>query len=863
MPFNRENAARVLPRPGNPSKEAVECLASFFLEQLRQNKISNEQFAILDRADFDQDNKARGSSKARFYDDTPRALTRRKNIIRNYVNRSRIHGVDLVPAIEHLLEKDSDGDGRGDQKLLRLVNKLGFNLEFYTTFRKRAIARLLERARDRARAKAIYTGEEVEADIQNPSEMEIKAEIDRMCAILQLQNEHEKPALELLANTAYQPQDPNRPVLKLFFDNDGHVCYESSLAAHLVPAAPAAQARPQAAAKPANNYMNNANIFGNYYDSPQGRRPLPGQFPSQFPKSGHIQGQAPAFAAQPGRPSFEQSIGVIVGIFGSFLAKFFEMLMGARKQSETVLKNANPYRPLALDEQRGYNADLFEDFRTKLSDENKRNRLVQAWREANTAAERATVIASLKESLADARLHEDLQTLNFKLCLRSLEEDVIPKDAAPARNIRDAARNRPLDKAHLLSLWRQGPEKRRKALHILHQYMAERGLYRQMEESLRDLEYSTKDGEFLSRSEMTVARKTYGEILNELHDIPLQEVSKDFSLRTYFNARQELLETIEGTEQKLAADKEKFQDEIAKIKSDYDTNCETRQKRQQEIVAEHKQMMERHPNPQKGSAEDRAISRLVTEYKAVNEELTQAKNKWELDQRTTEERHRSRIKAFGIALNLKLKRIQTEYTEALKLSVESEYIKRNRVKNAAEHQYVAQDRKRDRDRENRKTYADKESKDSKERIDLKNYADSNRIDRKQFADSNRNSGRVDRKQHADSSQVDRKPYAEAYEARQFRNRTKPNAEAQAASQFRNRMQAVNKQAADNAHRKDSHDQIDVLGMPLVANPAARQPVTPIFAAAPLNVLPNAEGLRNANAQGSPRVFADGSSNSVR
>lgn len=732
MPFNRANSARVLSRAANsgeqsvnpnqesanPSQQSVECLAHFIVEHFKQNKISDRQFAILDRARFDRLQKNKAKDKARpaaarveLYDNRPQSLLQRRNFLLIDLVTNRKNGEDLVSDLEYLLEQESDQEGRGSQKFLKLVNKLGFNLEFYTSFRKRAIANLMERARDRARKKAELLGLDEEPDNQVPTQTEVDAEIAQMLAILKINPNdvdnaaYAEPARELLANSGYQSNDPNRPVLKLFFEDDGNVSFEYPVVprAPVPPVAPLPAVAPAAASPvgrapedPQNpvaihnkriqeknaanalvrkrradvnapdartdaasekNYISNADIFGKYYDTPRIERP----------------GQP----VQAAKPTFMQSLGNLLGIFGAFLAKFFEMLMGAKKQSDVVLKNANPNRPLGNEELGEHNADLFEEYRTKLPDENTRNRLVVAWREAKTSEERARVITSLKDELNDARLNEELQTLDFKLCVRNLTDSAAHL-GTPGADGKKAQ----LDKTHLFSLWRQGPAKRKEALHTLHDYMAAKGLYLEMDESLKSLEYMTKDTGMLTHLAMQPARQTYANLLNDLNSVPLHEADNGYRKNNY-EVRQALLKAIGDCENKLSKDNAEYEKTAAELKNAQSTlsQCQERERTLREVGLK--------LNAEGAQPNDPRRQKLAREYREANQTLGLAQANFTAARNAVtaaEKRRTDNLQAEAPALNKALSDIGTRINNQLKPKDEVARIKANRAKMAADHQ---------------------------------------------------------------------------------------------------------------------------------------------------------------------------------
>ncbi len=699
MPFDINRQAKVTSEPNNPGRQSVECLAYFFLEQLRQGNISNEQFKVYDHAHFERLKKKNHPSVANtpIYDNRPEVVTTKKEQLLRKINRNLENPdvnekelEEVISNLEYLMKKEFNVSGKGDEKFLRVVNKLGFNLEFYATFRKRALVNWTEGERERARQARLHN--KINPEARAATELDLQPEINRLQAVYK--HALDEPAKELLPYA--QAKDPNRPTLKLYFEDSGfadsdQVSFEfptanpirvgaaadpvpmfgfdgigidivddedpiqrhkrligrkaaikargpsgsgrfgktpaAAASAAPVPAAAAsaalspapdsksskdsldssiayrgsvsslaadqdddyrdckdekdvaelttagkAAAFAAAAAAPAavnrkdrgdiveepaavadrtpKDYRNNGNIFGTYYDSPKILQP-----------GEDIQAQ---------RPSFAQSLTVLVGVFGAFLTKIIEVIMGF---SEDKSKNANPHRDLDSEELQKEKADLFDDYRKKLTDEAVRNKLVEDWRAAKTAAERDQVIESLKDKLAsaaDVDLSEDLQTLNFKLCLRKLDDVKVKSEARRAPSAGAAAPKAKWsnEKSYLSRLWRGGWH--HLALNRLHGFMAEEGLYFEMDESLRGLEYAIKDKGLLAHPGMREAQALYGKILEEIHCVDLREASEidhRFPKQCY-EVRQAMLNAIAKTELDMDT-RIKDDPEVKKLQSEY------------------------------------------------------------------------------------------------------------------------------------------------------------------------------------------------------------------------------------------------------------------------------------------------------
>lgn len=810
MPFDMNKQARVTSEPGNPSKQSVECLAHFFLEQLRQDKISNEQFIVLDRARFERLKEVNGFQEnnpllagERLYDDRPDNVVLRKGQLYRKINQERENldtigkeFEEIMADFEYLVKKESSGSGKSDEKFLRVVNKLGFNLEVYATFRKRALVNWTEKERERARQAKLYS--RVDPEEGTPTELELQAEIKRLEAAHK--HELDEPAAELLPYM--QPKLLNKSALKLYFEDSGNVSFEFPVANPVgadaaarpgprlglglgmveededhvqlhnarirrkeaekarqrsslkhVPGAAAASAglskkpvdfdpkryvMPSSSAgaaaaaadssahvdrkhakdadesrlasafdseldedrdysddrgfddrdckdekdvaeretlgasagkaartkhkrsrdyagasssldagadksgtaaptagKAQKNYMDNGNLFGTYYNTP--RVLQPGE-DTQTPK-----------------PTFWESLTQILGVFGAFLAKIIDVFMG--KSEEYAEKSNNAHRVLDTKEP---NADLFEDYTKKLADEDVRHKLVDDWNAAKTPEERDSVMESLKDKLASALgvdMSEDLQTLNFKLCLRKLEgvEFETRETAASGSAGALAAKTIKLssdEKSELSRLWRTGL--RKQALDRLHGFMAKAGLYIEMDESLKALEYSTKDKGLLATKEMLEVRETYGKILNEIHYINLKEASeidREFPAQCY-QVRQNMLDAIDTVDKgfnKFIAEDAGVQKLLAECKAAED-NYAQHNTRFEELEALSK-------SGKIGKEHEEGFKVAYQQAKAQKEQAAQARN----DALTKVESAKQKIRGeFAKTLNANLNKIKKD-----------------------------------------------------------------------------------------------------------------------------------------------------------------------------------------------------------
>lgn len=574
MPFNRNHEAYASPHPGNPSRQALECFGYFFREQLQLGNVSYEKIAMLYRARFDRKpslNKNHDLDRSKFDDSKPNLTKFVFNLFNFKDRKEAVEG--LMEDFEYLMEGEAGEEG--SEKFLRLVNKFGFSLEFYSTFRKRALAALHDKGK------------------RNPTRSQIEEEIARQKKILK---GDACSAPDLFTSTAHQVKNAKTPTLKLFFDDKNNVSFE-----YPTRPAPAASKPVSGGANPANgskknkeeggeekhkkendsqektkhseeeinrckiafhnhqirqatakwkksnaaaatpvNYTNDANIFGTFYD----RKPV------QTPK-----------------PSLEQSLTSFFGFLSTIIAFIFDKLKGLQKESEQDTKNQNPYHALEGKDLEESNADLFEEYRNKLPNETIRNRLVAAWHASKNASGkkkeqlREKILSDLKNELANAGLGEDLQALNFKLCLRKLEKT-------------GYFQNVPYAKADLTTNWRQGGALRKQALNALHDHMATAGLFNEMEDSLRTLEYTTRDKGLLVANDKAAleARGLYAKMLKDLHDLPIHMLSTRLQADCY-KYRKAMLDAIQPVEQPFAQ-REQAKNEWDQQKQAFDTKVE-------------------------------------------------------------------------------------------------------------------------------------------------------------------------------------------------------------------------------------------------------------------------------------------------
>jgi hypothetical protein len=561
MPINPQLFAKALPHPGNPSKQAVECLGHFFIQQLKLGKVSDEKLAILIHA-----NRARLAA-ANAAGPIPNLVITQKDLEdfkRSFGVDARDgegeadgkgradlkQGEDLIPDLEYLLARETDL--RGSQKFLQLTSRLGFNLEIFTTFEARALAALSRKG------------------ISHPSKAQYEAELGQLQATMR--DEYSTP--DFLENYGYVNPVPNTPTLKLFIDKDKSVSFEYPTQAVIVagpaPAAgaglgleevsahnerirkriryydtlaqfglnksgkPAAVAEPfgasqQAASQvPTENYTDNSNVLGTYYNV----KPV-------HPANGES------------NITLEQGLENIFSFVTSIISMILEKFMGASKKKEISDKNANPYSPLEDKQLDVPDADLFEEYRLMLRHEPTRNSLIAAWKKAEKSpSDRKIVMAKLKNALAMAGLNEELNSLNFNLLLNNLERNPTYRAAVNG----DPAYTR----EHLQSLWREGPEQQKQAMMSLHKHMATVGCYLEMNESLKTMEYTARDTGLLADPKLVAVKKSYKDILSSLHTFPLHEASAEFQ-KSSSEMRHAMLAAIDRVENKLKADRSAFE----------------------------------------------------------------------------------------------------------------------------------------------------------------------------------------------------------------------------------------------------------------------------------------------------------------